>query len=82
MSLKEGGMLKCIHIFKKLKNLTISDAILMAKLMAAFVRVLMISIMNMLVVVLFVFVIVGMFMLIVRMTTHFRSPPNPAFRLY
>ncbi|MHB8119250.1 MAG: hypothetical protein ACYDHX_11065 [Methanothrix sp.] len=51
----------------------------MAKLMAAFVRVLMIGIMNMLMVVLFAFVIVGMFMLIVRMTTHFSFTSKSSF---
>jgi hypothetical protein len=41
------------------------------ELMAALVRVLMFCIMNMLMDVLFAFVIVGMFMLIVCMTAHF-----------
>jgi len=39
--------------------------------MAAFVRMLMIGIMDMLMGVLFAFVVVGMFMLFVCMTTHF-----------
>lgn len=43
----------------------------MARLMAALVRMLMISIMNMFMDVLFAFVIVSMFMLIVCMTAHF-----------
>jgi hypothetical protein len=51
----------------------------MAELMAAFVRVLMICIMNMLMGVLFAFVIVGMFMLIVRMTTHFSFTSKSSF---
>jgi len=47
--------------------------------MAAFVRMLMIGIMDMLMGVLFAFVIVGMFMLIVCMTTHFSFTSKSSF---
>jgi len=47
--------------------------------MAAFVRVLMIGIMDMLMGVLFAFVVVGMFMFIVCMTTHFSFTSQSSF---